>query len=38
MAAPAGKANYEIKHLIQENRIPQNLIVYTDGSVTKNQS
>ena len=28
----------EVKILIQENRKPQDLIVYTDGSVTKDQS
>ena len=28
----------EIKLLIQENSKPQNLLVYTDGSVTKDQS
>ena len=33
---PAGKTESEIKLLIQENRKPQ--IVYTDGSVTKDQS
>ena len=35
---PAGKANSEVKLLIQENSKPQDLIVYTDGSVTKDQS
>ena len=33
---PAGKT--EIKLLIQENSKPHDLIVYTDGSVTKDQS
>ena len=28
----------KIRHVIQENSKPQNLIVYTDGSVTKDQS
>ena len=35
---PAGKTESEIKLLIQENSKPQDLIVYTDGSVTKDQS
>ena len=35
---PAGKTESEIKLLIQENSEPQDLIVYTDGSVTKDQS
>ena len=35
---PAGKADSEIRHLVQENSKPQDLIVYTDGSVTKDQS
>ena len=35
---PAGKTESEIKLLIQENSKPQDLIVYTDGSVTKYQS
>ena len=35
---PAGKTDSEIRILIQENSKPQDLIVYTDGSVTKNQS
>ena len=35
---PAGKADSEIRQLIQENSKPQVLIVYTDGSVTKDQS
>jgi len=35
---PAGKTEAEIKLLIQENRKPQDLIVYTDGLVTKDQS
>ena len=35
---PAGKADSEIRHLIQENSKPQDLIVYTDGLVTKDQS
>ena len=34
---PAGKTEPEIKPLIQENSKPQD-IVYTDGSVTKDQS
>ena len=34
---PAGKTEPEIKPLIQENSKAQN-IVYTDGSVTKDQS
>ena len=34
---PAGITESEIKLLIQENSRPQNLIVYTDGSVTKDQ-
>ena len=32
-----GKTESEIKLLIQENSKPQDLIVYTDGSVTKDQ-
>ena len=28
----------EIKHLIQENSKPQDLTMYTDGTVTKDQS
>ena len=32
------QAESEIKLLIQENSKPQDLIVYTDGSVTKDQS
>ena len=35
---PAGKTESEIKLLIQENSKPQDLIMYTDGSVTKDQS
>ena len=35
---PAGKTESEIKFLIQENRKPPDIIVYTDGSVTKDQS
>ena len=35
---PAGKTESEIKLLIQENSKPQDLIVDTDGSVTKDQS
>ena len=35
---PAGKTQSEIKLLIQEISKPQDLIVYTDGSVTKDQS
>ena len=34
---PAGKTESKIKLLIQENSKPQDLIVYTDGSVTKDQ-
>ena len=34
---PAGKTESEIKLLIQENSKPQDLIVYTDGSVAKDQ-
>ena len=37
-ALPAGKADSEIRQLIQENNKPQDLISYTDGSVTRNQS
>ena len=35
---PADKTESEIKLLIQENSKQQDLIVYTDGSVTKDQS
>ena len=35
---PAGKTESEIKLLIQENSKPQALIMYTDGSVIKDQS
>ena len=35
---PAGKTESEIKLLIQENSKPQDLIVYTDGSLSKDQS
>ncbi len=35
---PASKTESEIKLLIQENSKPQDLIVYTDGSVSKDQS
>ena len=35
---PAGKTESEMKLLIQENGKLQDLIVYTDGSVTKDQS
>ena len=35
---PAGQADSEIRHLVQENSEPQDLVVYTDGSVTKDQS
>ena len=35
---PAGKTESEIKLHIQENSKPQDLIVYTDGSVSKDQS
>ena len=35
---PAGKTEPEIKLLIRENSKPQDLIVYTDGSVTRDQS
>ena len=34
---PAGKTKSEIKVLIQENSKPQDIIMYTDGSVTKDQ-
>ena len=34
---PAGKTESDIKLLIQENSKPQDLIVYTDGSITKDQ-
>ena len=35
---PAGKTDSEIKLFVQENSNSQDLIVYTDGSVTKDQS
>ena len=35
---PAGKTESEVKLLIQENSEPQDLIVYTDGSFTIDQS
>ena len=35
---PAGKTESEIKLLIKENSRPQDLIAYTAGSVTKDQS
>ena len=35
---PAGRTEWEIKLLIQENSRPQDLIMYTDGSVTEDQS
>ena len=35
---PGGKTESEIKFLIQENSKPQDLIVYTDGPVTKDLS
>ena len=35
---PAGKTESETRFLIQENSKPQDLIVYTDGSVTEDQS
>ena len=35
---PAGKTDLEIKLFVQENSNSQDLIVYTDGSVTKDQS
>ena len=35
---PAGKTESEIKLLLQENSKSQDLIVYTDGSVIKDQS
>ena len=35
---PAGKTESEIKLLIQEKGKPRDLIVYTDGSVIKDQS
>ena len=38
LRVPAGKTESEIKLLIQENSKPQDLIVYADGSVTKDQS
>ena len=38
MRWPAGKTESEIKLLIQENSKPQDLIVYTDGSLTKDKS
>ena len=34
----AGRTESKIKLLIQENSKPQDLIMYTDGSVTKDQS
>ena len=38
LRVPAGKTESEIKFLIQENRKPHDVTVYTDGSVTKDQS
>ena len=35
---PAGKADSEIRNFIKENSKAQDLIAYTDGSVTKDQS
>ena len=35
---PAGKVDSKIRQLIQKNSKPQDLIVYTDGSVTQDQS
>ena len=35
---PADKTESEMTLLIQENSRPQDLIVHTDGSVTKDQS
>ena len=35
---PAGKTEWEMKFLIEENSKPQDLIAYTHGSVTKDQS
>ena len=35
---PSGKKESEIKLLMQENNKPQDLIVYTGGSVTKDLS
>ena len=35
---PAGRVESETKLYISENSKPQDLIVYTDGSVTKDQS
>ena len=35
---PVGKTESEIKLLIQEKSKPQDLLVYTNGSVTKDQS
>ena len=35
---PAGKPESEIKLLTEENSKPQDLIVYTDGTVTKHRS
>ena len=35
---PAGKTESEIKLLVEENSKPVDLIVYIDGSVSKDQS
>ena len=35
---PQGKTDAEIRVILEENSQPQDLIVYTDGSVTKSQS
>ena len=35
---PAEKANTEVQMLVQANNKPRGIVIYTDGSVTRNRS
>ena len=35
---PAGKANAEVQMLVEANSKPHDIVIYTDGSVTKDRS
>ena len=35
---PDGKANAEVQMLVEANSKPHDIVIYTDGSVTKNRS
>ena len=35
---PAGKANAEVQMFVEANRKPDDIVIYTDGSVTRDRS